>query len=92
MADFDWAWPKRVDPDAVEAALRLRSVDDDGNAADNDGRERPMTQVASRSVATAASALDARGVGSVIGARSLPPDGHDVHGVRRSLASTRRRV
>lgn len=23
MADFDWAWPKRVDPDAVEAALRL---------------------------------------------------------------------
>jgi len=23
MADFDWAWPKRVDPDAVEAAPRL---------------------------------------------------------------------
>src|SRR5437870_3921501 len=53
----------------------------------------PMTQAASRSVATVASAaLDARGVGSVIDARSLPPDGHDVHGVRRSLACTRRRV
>jgi len=23
MADFDWAWPKRLDRDAVEAALRL---------------------------------------------------------------------
>jgi DNA replication protein DnaC len=23
MADFDWAWPKRIDRDAVEAALRL---------------------------------------------------------------------
>src|SRR5438093_11213679 len=47
----------------------------------------PMTKAASRSVAAAASAvLGARGVVSVIGARSLPPDGHDVHGVRRSLA------
>ena len=23
MADFDWAWPKQLDRDAVEAALRL---------------------------------------------------------------------
>jgi len=23
MADFDWAWPKQIDRDAVEAALRL---------------------------------------------------------------------
>jgi len=23
MADFDWAWPKLIDRDAVEAALRL---------------------------------------------------------------------
>jgi DNA replication protein DnaC len=23
MADFDWAWPKKIDRDAVESALRL---------------------------------------------------------------------
>jgi DNA replication protein DnaC len=27
MADFDWAWPKRIDRDAVEAALHLEFLD-----------------------------------------------------------------
>lgn len=31
MADFDWAWPKRIDRDAVDAALRLEFLDDANN-------------------------------------------------------------
>jgi DNA replication protein DnaC len=31
MADFDWAWPKRIDRDAVEAALRLDFYSDARN-------------------------------------------------------------
>jgi len=31
MADFDWAWPKRVDRDAIEAALRLEFLERRGN-------------------------------------------------------------
>lgn len=27
MADYDWAWPKRIDRDAVEAALRLEFME-----------------------------------------------------------------
>ena len=27
MADFDWDWPKRIDRDAIEAALRLEFLD-----------------------------------------------------------------
>lgn len=27
MADYDWAWPKRIDKDAVEAALRLEFME-----------------------------------------------------------------
>jgi DNA replication protein DnaC len=31
MADYDWAWPKRIDRDAVEAALRLEFMEDARN-------------------------------------------------------------
>jgi len=31
MADFDWSWPKRIDRDAVEAALRLEFLQEAGN-------------------------------------------------------------
>jgi len=31
MADFDWAWPKRIDRDAVEAALHLDFLSDARN-------------------------------------------------------------
>ena len=31
IADFDWAWPKRIDRPAVEAALRLEFLDGAGN-------------------------------------------------------------
>jgi DNA replication protein DnaC len=27
MAEFDWTWPKRLDRDAIEAALRLEFLD-----------------------------------------------------------------
>ncbi|MCI0637350.1 MAG: ATP-binding protein, partial [Actinobacteria bacterium] len=31
MADFDWAWPKKIDRDAVEAALRLDFITETRN-------------------------------------------------------------
>jgi DNA replication protein DnaC len=31
MADYEWDWPKRVDRDAIEAALRLEFLDDARN-------------------------------------------------------------
>jgi DNA replication protein DnaC len=31
MADYDWSWPKRIDRDAVEAALRLDFLERRGN-------------------------------------------------------------
>ena len=31
IADFDWAWPKRIDRPAVDAALRLEFLDDARN-------------------------------------------------------------
>jgi DNA replication protein DnaC len=31
MADFDWSWPKKIDRDAVEAALRVEFLKEAGN-------------------------------------------------------------
>jgi DNA replication protein DnaC len=31
MCDFDWVWPKAIDRDGVERALKLRFVDEGGN-------------------------------------------------------------
>ncbi len=31
MCDFDWAWPKSIDRDGVERALKLRFVDEGAN-------------------------------------------------------------
>jgi DNA replication protein DnaC len=32
LADFDWAWPKKIDRDAVEELLSLRFIDEGSNA------------------------------------------------------------
>jgi DNA replication protein DnaC len=32
LADFDWAWPKKIDRDAVEELLSLRFIDEGANA------------------------------------------------------------